>query len=733
MTNRVNINAQDNAKVGSMVGVVHGDATFYNIGERSSPSDRFRVGLNYLEGNVPRKAEELIHEAIRHGFRGARVAYYWAIALLSGRSFDHLDDADFDKLNEAIAIAHSDEHRGDGEGWRLALDVVMQMLQCLALHDVDADDEVPLDEVMDRYEALPDARRDEIRRHLQMIMVGSIQDLIDELDAEQIRRLRLAGNRDERAAQFFLPPQASAVLRPLILPDETGSDAGSALFGLVLASFGALGSLYLAFEADVLAALGVAALWGAATFCVVRFGRDYIRLRARRDRKRPWWEERRGLVVSPELGTLIAARFARHRPDGIDEETWVRETSHLRSSIGGALVAQYSGVWQRDAGFAPYDIFWLVDWHAMEAARRWTATRTVARPEPPRPTIAFATGAGYFGGIALFPAGVVVALFSLSGWSILLGLLASTAVVWGLGLVGIHAPVVFGRRALIETDEDERQRQLEEEEKAFQRWEEHLANRPTDAEMARWLDYDKAYVKDLAMRQFGLRNRDLIGHVILTQADDVCMRARVLYGPPRYSAYQVRLFLLTARGIREVNVHLDFLSGVVFNEHRNVFQYSSITSAEVGEVSIRLNDGRREVERVGARTQRAGEQKLTFAHALHLTLNNGRTTFVLIENFDQGLLDRVRENAAYLEELARDAAGVTGALRILEAIAAEGAAWVDEERKRRNRRLRNYRDRQRRRARELGAAPTLDLGQLPRQPHAPHDSTVQDATGGGTA
>ncbi|WP_327001134.1 hypothetical protein OHA72_39235 [Dactylosporangium sp. NBC_01737] len=118
------------------------------------------------------------------------------------------------------------------------------------------------------------------------------------------------------------------------------------------------------------------------------------------------------------------------------------------------------------------------------------------------------------------------------------------------------------------------------------------------------------------------------------------------------------------------------------------------------------------MERV-ARRASGSDRKLTSARALHLTIKDGNSIYALIENFDQGFLDRIKEDPSTLEELTQDAAGVTGALRTLEAIAAEGAAWIEEERKRRNRRLRDYNRRQRRRA--LGAAPSLDLGNLPRQ------------------
>ncbi len=709
MTGTFNLSASDSARVGNMVGVVHGNATFYHIGEGAAPAEKYRVGLNYLRGNVPRKAEELIHEAVVHGHRGAEAAYYWVLALLSGQTFDHLDDADFDKINEAIRMAHEDR-RAVADGWRSALDVVVRLVQCLVIEiDDTAEDGSSFYEVMATYQKLPEARRDEVRRHLDMILVGGVQDQIDELDERAVRQQRLAGDRARRSPQFFLPPQAKPVLRPLVLRAE--ATGRKLLPGAIVTAVGAILSLWLTAEHSLIAAALVLVLWGGGGYLAVRWGVERIRLIAVRDSKAPWWDTRDD-TANPVLQALIDVCFRQVKPDGIAESTWMSETGKLRASIGHRITAQYG--W-RKSKFAPFDIYWLVSWHASQAADRWREARSVsvsaAKPLP----VPLRTTLAYGGGLVFISAGAVVALEALSGWFIPLGLILLAIGAAGTRSVLLNGRVVVGHAELIRRDEDRRQQQLQEEEGVFEQWHADRPKRPSDAEMARWLDYDKAHIKHLAMRQFGLRNRDLIGHVVLTQADDLCMRARVLYGPPRYSRYQIRLFLLTSRGIREVNVHLDFITGAVFNERRTVFQYGSITSAEVGEVSIRVDGDERRIKRVeDSSRERSENNKLTFAHALHLTLNNGRSTFVLIENFDQGLLDRVREDASYLEELARDAAGVTGALRILESIAAEGAAWVDEERRRRDRRLRHYRQRQRRKAAELDGVPYLDLSpQLP--------------------
>src|SRR6202021_3317010 len=97
--------------------------------------------------------------------------------------------------------------------------------------------------------------------------------------------------------------------------------------------------------------------------------------------------------------------------------------------------------------------------------------------------------------------------------------------------------------------------------------------RPTDEEMARWLDYDKFFIKSMAMRDRNLVNRNLVTHAILTEDRWPCWSARVLYGPPRYSHYRVIVFLLTEGGVGQVTMDLDFRTGRVSNTQSTSFPY----------------------------------------------------------------------------------------------------------------------------------------------------------------
>jgi hypothetical protein len=180
---------------------------FYQAAEDSTPQKKYAVGLNYLQGNMPRQAEEYINGAFMEGHRSAEVAYHWTLAVLSGRSFDHLADEDFHKLSTAFAasLEYPASH------WKTAVGVIYQLIQCLIAQEKrGAADPVEFGAVLTAYNGLADDRRDEIRRHLEMILAGGIQDQLAELDATEVAELRMGGDRRGRAWKFFEADPAPA-------------------------------------------------------------------------------------------------------------------------------------------------------------------------------------------------------------------------------------------------------------------------------------------------------------------------------------------------------------------------------------------------------------------------------------------------------------------------------------------------------------------------------------------
>jgi hypothetical protein len=256
--------------------------------------------------------------------------------------------------------------------------------------------------------------------------------------------------------------------------------------------------------------------------------------------------------------------------------------------------------------------------------------------------------------------------------------------VFGARFAQRGAVLLYGERRRLGLDAAEFAQRWAAECAAHERWVGWLADRPTDVEMGRWLDLDLAYWKRQVLGEYRLSNRDIFAHLALTEAAPGSLRARDVGGPFRHSAYSVLLFLLTEGGVRQVKVRLDFATGAFSAEQRTTFRYDAIASVRVSEVGVRYDDGQRRV--VSEEQAYALPQKIVTHQAFALTLVNGQTIRVLLDTFQGELLD-LRETAEQLAALALDAAGVTSALRILEAVAADGRDWILLERRRLHRRV----------------------------------------------
>ena len=296
--------AQDDAQVDAQIGVVHGDVTFYKISGEAAPVDKYHVGRRYLAGNMPRQAEKLIREAFVNGYRSSEVSYYWALSVLSGRSFDHLGDGEFDQLSEAFATTA----RFRPDEWSTALGVITSLIQSLAVQEQQRDaDARAFNIALAGYGRLRAERRDEIRRHLEMVLVGGIQDQIEMRDAAEVAQKRMANNRQSRVWKFFEPKPVGP--RPLPPParepwtrdlTEIVCGAGLALMTIFLGGTLLVGQ-------HVLLLLGSALLYFGGAFLVMRYG---LAQRARAARSK-WVDGRFDIgsaIPSPrESGSASAA------------------------------------------------------------------------------------------------------------------------------------------------------------------------------------------------------------------------------------------------------------------------------------------------------------------------------------------------------------------------------------------------------------------------------------------
>ncbi|AOS63775.1 hypothetical protein [Actinoalloteichus hymeniacidonis] len=652
--------ARDGSTVAQQIGVVYGTAVHnenvYHLEPGARPERRHEVARNFLVGGTPRPAEQILADLLREGEVTTERMYHYFLAVVSDRSFHDIKAEHVDLVSVArktIALLGRDE-------WSDAFEVIWEFLTYARMRMQGEEEDNAA--VLDAFKALPDARQEEIHLHLQMILSSADQAVLDATRAGRIAVERFSGDRTARAWKFFEPDPAPPRLS---MPQATVLERGTwtrAVAGVLL--------LATALWSAVIGATGVGL---AVSLPLLAVG---IQLALRHGivrRAGQAWKQARQSEVTPgppeeavspghwvptafvkDIHRMVDERFSQARPHQAGD--WPRYIGGFREHLKRRLVAQYGNA-RVDAS----EIDWLINWHARRVASGWSAQELFRFPMPhePRSTRLSALGIGL--------ACLAIAILALNGAlvaAVIIGLgggLAVEAITHLAGLRRADALLLSDAKAL-----------FEQEQAAYEQRCQELADRPTDAEMARWLALDKIYLRNDAMRRAKLGEQDLVTHVVMTEGAQGA-RARVLNGPPRFARYIVQIFLLTRNGVREARVDLEFLSGKASDERRNLFRYEALASASVTEKGSRvtevLGNVTRPVESLRSRTFR-------------LTLVNGDAITVVAENFRKPE-DDVIENDSDLFSAALQSSGIDTALPILEAVAAEGSHWIarDEERR----------------------------------------------------
>lgn len=663
--------AAGNAFIG-VQGTVIGDVR-YDVKGEDPPERKFEVARNCLAGKMSPRAKQLIDEAIEGGLVTAgstdplvnEVAYYLTIAVLSEQAFELLKKEAFADLERARWLCQY----GPDDEWRRAVRAVTGLVACLQEQErTGSPNREALDAFYAAFDRLLDERRTEIRRHLDQILNGVIQARLDASLADVVRGKRTADHRDKRVWKFFEPvPEAP---RPKALRGHAFGlfERTATLCGCVMGAAGAVLALRLvAFEsvkvALIVAPVVLVAGLIVACFAPAQFPARYSALYPKRPRPVP-------TGFSAYVKESVQRQFDKQAPRAFSRRSaWWVATLRIQTLLADEIVDLYS-----EPEVAPGAVDWLIAWHAWETARKWSAHELIDSLRPFK-LLALIVGA----------TGLVTGCFvTLSEMIKVQPAITFVAVVWLMGGIGLlawsRADVRLVWRFTYADEKVEAERRLTEENGAFGARLAVLADRPDDAEMAQWLDYDKMYLKALAMNQYGLVSRDVIAHAILTEAGANARRARVSGGQPRFSSYLVRVFLLTMSGTRQVAVHLDFPTGIASDQDRTAFRYDAIASARVTELGVRFDDGRREIilPRTDGETRKPNTSALIFYQEFNLSLTNGQKIGIKVENFDATLLERLPDDED--SRSTPDLADLTGALSLLEAVAADGRKWIEQAR-----------------------------------------------------
>ncbi|MCA1224957.1 MULTISPECIES: hypothetical protein [unclassified Saccharopolyspora] len=650
---------------------IHRDGT-YHINRGDPPERKEEVALHHLEGGTPRPAEKLLREILEAGHGNTRRSYLYALALFSERALTEVDAAVLDEFDVARKVAE----RCPRDEWRDALDVVDELFRRAWEQNPHGPAEsVGFAPVDTGYDALPAIIRGQITRHLKLILDGVTATRLASAETDRVLGERMAPDRKGRAWKFFEPdparPRAFVPARTVVgTPVWTRSGLGvlSGLLGLYT-SF--------AYWESLAMWCGLALVVGGGLLaCRHEFTRrvlDKERQRAEREHDDQVPDEappspghwvRTDFVAA--VHERVAAGFRAVRPHIAGQ--WKAQTRGVRRTLTIRLAALYG-----NAGVEPESLDWLIRWHGYRCAERWRAGALFGhRTEllPTRRTVLLLRS-----GIALAATGAVVMMTS--------GAVLPALLLVGSGYLGLVHGVELAAARRDDLRRTAADAALHDEElKAFAEWTSMLADRPSDEEMGRWLNLDKRYLITAATRHGRLAGNDLMDQFVTLEKAPRARQALVPGGPPRYSEYVVKVFLLTHNGVRVVESELNFLNGARRNEQRSSFRYEALASAGITEVGVRVANDRYalrnenrpdslEIVRLRSRT-------------LRLVLFNGPDITVITNKFDR-LRDVTSEEEAHLRDRELDAAGIPTALRTLEAVASEGGRWMQREHERRRR------------------------------------------------
>lgn len=632
--------AETGATIGIQASEVH-NSTVYQMLPDTPPEKKFEVGMRFLDDGVPGRAYELISEAIAHNYDTAEVRFHWVLAILSKRSYRDLTTEEREQLAqipEFLCRYASDE-------WRRALAAIRALLDCL--NDTQADGGPALKELLD----LRPRQREKIIRHLDLVLTGGMKDHLWSQTRHAAENNRFDADRSGRVWAYFhadpIGPRTRQPAAPVTTPRDHRQAVGwSALF---VTAVGILGWLVLA-HATLLSTLAYL-LALAASYVAATNGLEW-RYRAER-LARMEQDHAVPFGIHPAPGAGFASRVdhsfsyytTKYAPKNRDNRAWQSETAGVRRMLRDEVVELY-----REARISVERVNWLIGHLVLDVRKRWLDGtlwdyRERYRTKP-------ATKARCSLALAVLAVAAVVVV----GAAVRTQPLPATGAVLAMAVGGRFAVLgwlrIIGERRRYDEQCLEYQRVSAQREEAHRRWKTRLkSTRPSENEMETWLDCDKTLLLDRVLRHYRLAWRDIIAYALLQTPAKRYKRAHVPGGPWRYSKYDIRLFLITQDGVREVSTELDFEHAAFNGQERNNFRFEAVSSVHVTETN-------------------------ELSYTLELTLTNGPVRNIrVVDPDDQQPVPG--ENSRAFSQINLDAAGFTHTLHILEGIAAEGRNWID--------------------------------------------------------
>ncbi|WP_433228923.1 hypothetical protein [Actinomadura formosensis] len=639
--------AEDSSQVGMQAGVVHGDVTIYSAPPAASPKERFEIGTRLLDGGQPSKAREVIGEAVMAGLTGNRVCFHWQLALVSGRAWNEMPAADAAALRQAPSFCRL----SGGDAWADGARTVLRLLDAAARPGTD------LRPLLKDFDNLAEPQRGMILRHLELFLEGPLKNEIWNRALDEARKEQMADNRSERVWKYFHPSPVAPRFPPVRPPVIPAGTRGRAVCGAVVSGVAALNLGYLLLRDLQLLTLLVYALGIGGGFWAVHAGTQWHYLTERlhaKDREfrppREFPSRAKPSGFAGKVDQRFDHYFARYVPRNASRPTWLMGTAGIRKSLRDEMVEVY-----REQRTSVEQIAWLIRYRVSEVRRQWeNGTLWDYRQELAVP---LSTKAATVLGLTALASGMI---WAVAGAARTAPVSAAVSALLALvaGVVAVRARMRIAAETRRYAADDAEQSRIQEGcWAAFARWKRKLADKPTDPEMAIWLDRDRKVLLSEALRHYGLTMSDVITHAFIEAPGSPTRRARVPKGPPRYTRYRLLLFLLTKDGVRQLTAELDFERGTFHNRARTNYRYEAVAAVRVRQA----DDGN---------------------HSFELALVNGE--LVKAEMLATAMEElQVDETLATVSETTLDAAGLSHTLHVMEGIAAEGKLWIEQERRRR--------------------------------------------------
>ncbi|MFI2662315.1 hypothetical protein [Micromonospora carbonacea] len=642
-TNSTHNVAQGNAYVGVQAGFIAGGVHNHHHAPpdpRFSPQGDFEAGVRYLDRFLLDTARKHIERAVARGYPiTSRVQFYRLVALLSGRTPRQLEAEEWRRL---LAIWGDPPDLDERDEWTLGLRAILRLLN--------SDDTATPEAATKELESLPPHQQAYIFNHLDGLLEGASRNGMWAKSVAQSQQQRTAHDRLGRAWKFFhptpIPPRTRTVAPAAIaMSDRLKLGIGGALFLLgtgkltmLLAAHGDFGGLFGLYGAAAgLAAFGVG-------------GADrHFRHRRRRAKdselRPPRWQhaEARPSGFAGKIDRLFNRYFAHYLPKGMASAQWLAETAGIRRYLRNEVVDAY-----REERVDAERVAWLVRYLASDVRNRWSrGTLTAYRQELRVPLSSWLQ---QIAGAITLTTGLVWTASATFSAAFLPGTLWLTlAVAAAVTLTRAAYRIVAEQRRVI-ADNAHRAAEQARRQEAYDRWVAKLADKPSDAEMAAWLECDRKVITDRALRQFRLQPNQVVAHAFLEAPASSARKRRADDGPWRYTHYRLLLFLLTEDGVRQIDLELDFRRAAQHDTQRLNYRFHAMSAVRVDGLALR---------------------KPTF----HLTLNSGETITVQVTGTDTEPA-APNKDPSPVTELTIDASGLRQTLHVLEGVAAEGKDWV---------------------------------------------------------